>query len=160
MYVFWIEWWRLAKDGDSICVFQHWPSWGCRPPRHSTLSTLSTHRHMIKMTMVSKMVMMRLMVMKFLKTMIVMMMTMLARWLYCALPPRATRALRGWKRGLQANLVNTLAPAREIDHHDDHDDYGDDDDGNDLDDDVDEEKCPHPPTFHLSWPLARNFPPC
>ena len=34
---------------------------------------------MIKMTMVSKMVMMRLMVMKFLKTMIVMMMTMLAR---------------------------------------------------------------------------------
>ena len=52
---------------------------GCRPPRHSTLSTLSTHRHMITMTMVSKMVMMRLMVMKFLKTMIVMMMTMLAR---------------------------------------------------------------------------------
>ena len=64
---------------------------------------------------------------------------------------------------MQANLVKTLAPAKEIHHHDDDDDYGedvDDDDGNDLDDDVDEEKCPHPPTFHLSWLLARNFPPC
>ena len=54
---------------------------------------------------------------------------------------------------MQANLVKTLAPAKEIHHHDDDDDYGedvDDDDGNDLDDNGDEEKCPtHPPSIYL-----------